>query len=202
MSITIPTPKPSMDFVSYIYLCIVTFCRARKQTGPDCIINGLLENVNRVHEQKVKNATPNVASTPWDDDPDLDTMMQEVLAPKLAEASKPAETPKPEPKPVNFKIRPVTWNDKGPIVDSRLIIDLVRQLFERGGLTEWEERFLGEEEGKLKSALSYPQTFFTFHSGGIFERLCYRAGIECPFHIDPGQTTPPDDDDDDDDDDD
>jgi hypothetical protein len=192
MSISIPTPKPSMDFVSYIAFCIVTFCRARKQTGPDCIINGLLENVNRVHEQKIKSATANVTSVPWAD-PDLDEMLQEVLQQNEAPKPEPKPEPKSEPKPVNYKIRPVTWNDKGPIVDSRLIIDLSRQLFDHGDLTEWEERFLGEEEGKLKNALDYPQTFFTFHSGGIFERLCYRAGLECPFHIDPGQTTPPDD---------
>jgi hypothetical protein len=194
MSMTIPTPRPNGDFVSYIALCVNEFCRVHPRTSINCCVDGLLENIQNLHSQKIKWAQN---SPPWKEtelhDPELDTMMVDVLgASKPKPESKPESKPEIKSEPKQYKIRPVTWNDKGPIVDSRILIDLIKALFERGGMTEWEEKFLGDEDGKLKFAMAYPQTFFTFHSGGIFERLCYRAGLQCPFHIDPGQTAPPD----------
>jgi hypothetical protein len=75
---------------------------------------------------------------------------------------------------------PVEWNDKGPILDSRWFIDIYKQLHKLLDLVEWEKKFLDE---RLEKAKQYPQVYFTIPAAAQFEILCYRAGIECPFHI-------------------
>lgn len=177
------------DFVSYIALCVNEWCRVHPRTKTNHCVDGLLEAARGLQAQKI-NRTMGVP--PWEPDPELDEMVQEVL--KTAEAPKPEPTSRSPGRP-HPKIRDVIWNDKGPIVRSEIIIDLVQKLLEYGSLSDWEENFLLSEEegkeGKLTSAMKYGQTFFTFNSGGVFERLCYRAKLQCPFHIDPGQTKPP-----------
>jgi hypothetical protein len=131
----------------------------------------------------------------------IDEMMKEVLGNRpetgLKEAFASTVKPEPKPEPKKYEPHPLAWNNKGPIVDSRIIIDIIKKLLEYGHLTEWEYNFLageGDENGnlsKMESAMMYVNTYFTWTSGAIFQRLCYRAGIECPFYIAPGQTKPP-----------
>jgi len=91
------------------------------------------------------------------------------------------EEEKPSHKaPPITKYFPVEWNDKGPILDSRWFIDIYNQLPKLLDLVEWEVKFLDE---RLEKAKQYPQVYFTIPAAAQFEILCYRAGIECPFHI-------------------
>jgi hypothetical protein len=124
--------------------------------------------------------------TSWDEqaDPELDGLVQEVLKDKdLKKPVAPTEL-----KRANLNVPDLEWNEKGPIVESFLALDLIEAILQKGDPDEFEVKLL---EGKKQKATEYPQVFFTFSSARIFEKLCYRAKVQCPFHIYAGQNSPP-----------
>jgi hypothetical protein len=142
---------------------ITEFVRAQPQTTAADVHTTLIELANEFHSR----------------------MVNELLKP-ATEPKKPAETPVVKQLSTAFDspIPSVEWNDKGPRLDSRLYLDMypkIRSELE-DRLTAWEIEFL---DGRKLAAERYPQVNFTYKSAKLFETLCYRAKIACPFHISP-----------------
>jgi hypothetical protein len=179
------------DLVAWIERSIEEFCKMRTQTGEDHIRNSLISVLDRRHTRmleqlkqttKISEPEPRVS---WEEkpDPELDGLVSEVLKTKGKELKQPEKLEQ-----INTEVPELEWNDKGPILESYLVLDLIEQILQKANPDQFEIDFL---EGKKQKATEYPQVFFTFSSARIFEKLCYRAKVRCPFHIRPGQNAPP-----------
>jgi hypothetical protein len=151
------------ELVRCLFSAITEFVRAHPQTTRADVLTALIEVANKVHSR----------------------MVNALLKP-ATEPKKPLETPVVKQLSTTFDspIPAVEWNDKGPRLDSRLYLDMcpkIRSELE-DRLTAWEIEFL---DGRKLAAERYPQVNFTNKSAKLFEKLCYRAKIACPFHISP-----------------
>jgi len=151
------------DLKSCLCSAITEFVRAQPQTTAADVHTTLIELANEVHSP----------------------MVNELLKP-ATEPKKPAETPVVKQLSTAFDspMPSVAWNDKGPRLDSRLYLDMypkIRSALE-DRLTARQIEFL---DSRKLAAERYPQVNFTNKSGRLFETLCYRAKIACPFHISP-----------------
>jgi hypothetical protein len=189
------SPNGANDLVTWIEKSVDEFCKIRPNTGENHICDSLMAVLDRRHARKMERLKQTTKPSPqevsglssWDEhpDPELDGLVQEVLKDK--DLKQPVK--RTELKPANLKVPDLEWNEKGPIIESYLALDLIEEILQKGDPDEFEVKLL---EGKKQKATEYPQVFFTFSSARIFEKLCYRAKVQCPFHIYAGQNSPPD----------
>jgi hypothetical protein len=106
---------------------------------------------------------------------------------ELERMVKPVETPVVKQLSTAFGslIPAVEWDDKGrPFLKSILYLDMYPKI-----RSELEDRLTASEiellDGRKLAAEKFPQVKFNKTSAKVFENLCLRAKIACPFHIGP-----------------
>jgi hypothetical protein len=162
-------PNGRNDLTQHIVNAIKNFRSSHPRTEAPHIIASLRDAGTYFNDELYNLNVNPVTGTKFD----IDEIVK-----SLQEEEKPL--PKETLAPSNPKYFPVEWNDKGPILDSRWFIDIYNQLQKLLDLMEWERTFLNF---RLEKAKQYPEVYFTIPAAAQFESLCYRAGIECPFHI-------------------
>jgi hypothetical protein len=148
------------ELVSRLCSAIAGFVRAHPQTTPADVLTALIEVANELHSR--------------------------MLLKRATEPRKPVETPVIKQLSTAFDspIPAVEWNDKGPLLDSRLYLDMYTKIRSvlQDRLTAWQIEIL---DGRKLAAEKFPQVKFNKTSAKVFETLCHRAKIACPFHISP-----------------